>query len=133
MIAATALAGHRSGTAPAMLRKSGIFDERTHQPAFIPPRKCSLCRRLGFSRSQRGAISAPMDSTGHNVTMFFAEAELPCLPVISCAGWVLVLRVTVPISRAAVRPNGSTSTVVSFASPFAAPLAAKRLRLRNAP
>jgi hypothetical protein len=34
MIAAVALPGHRSGTAPVMLRKAGIFDERTHQPAF---------------------------------------------------------------------------------------------------
>jgi hypothetical protein len=77
MIAAVALAGHRSGTAPVMLCKSGIF-RRAHSPTGIhSSSKCSLCRRLGFSRSQRGAISATMDWTGRNITMFFEEAELP--------------------------------------------------------
>lgn len=76
MIAAIALAGHRSGTAPVMLRKTGIFDERTHQPAFIPRGNVRYAG-ASASRSQRGAISASMDSTGHNIAMFFEEAELP--------------------------------------------------------
>jgi hypothetical protein len=58
MIAAIALAGHRSGTAPVMmLRRSGIFDERTLQPAFIPRENV---RYAGASASLgRSAVQSP--------------------------------------------------------------------------
>src|SRR6266404_1961319 len=38
------------------------------------------------------------------------------LAVISCGGWLFDLSLTVPISRAALGPSASTSTVVNFAS-----------------
>jgi len=77
MIAAIALAGPPLGHGADDVALER-HPRRAHSSTGIhSSRKCSLRRRLGFSRSQRAAIFAPMDSTAHNMTMFFEEAELP--------------------------------------------------------